>query len=441
MLEDLRFGVYRFLMRAKEPVFLPEFKGGVLRGAFGTVFKQIACSRSRGLDKVIVASDFEPERKVPGHGHAISATAASGLTESYGSNNSRAPGTYPTSFQEKSSGQEGQPGSDIEFTEFTECDEDFSEDDEVEELQETGGKKLPEDSAENRSRARERTSRREERPCRHCPVATGCVYKAIFEPSPPPGSERLKNLEDIPRPFVFRIPPDPRRILNPDELLIWEIVLIGNAIGTLPYFIVTFKEIGEIGFGLWHDGRRSKAHLEAVHSVNPFDQTAFRIYSGNTNTVDLSRHIEITGEDIMAEAKKLPRDFIMVEFKTPTRMRYQSRYVEVPEFHVLIRNLLRRLSTLSYFYQGKEVNLDFQGLISRASKVRINASDLTWKPWLRYSGRSKTRMDFGGFIGKVWYEGPLEEFLPLLVYGTLSNVGKTATFGLGQYTLGKSRTR
>lgn len=386
MLEDLRFGVYRFLMRAKEPVLLPEFKGGVLRGAFGTVFKKMACSMSQGLEKVISPSE----------------------------------------------------GSSAGGTEFAKFDDDLSEDTDAEVVQDTGDTELRKDSSGKESRRHEKTSVRQERPCLQCPVAVGCVYKAIFEPSPPPGSDRLRTLEDIPRPFVLRVPPDPRRILNAGELLIWEVVLIGNAIGALPYFIVSFKEIGEIGFGLWHNGRRSKAHLEAVHSVNPFDGSAFRIYSGSTNTVDLSRHIEITGEDIMAEAKKFPRDLLMVEFKTPTRMKYQSRYVRVPEFHVLIRNLLRRLSTLSYFYQGKEVNLDFQGLISRASKVRINASDLTWKPWLRYSGRSKTRMDFGGFVGKVWYEGPLEEFLPLLVYGTLSNVGKTATFGLGQYTLGKS---
>jgi len=370
MLKDLRFGVYRFLMRAKEPLLLPEFKGGVLRGAFGTVFKKMACSRYQGPAVVVT----EPEI---------------------------------ASCSRKDTSPE--PG--------------------IEETRWEG----PEEAEEDRSEA---VSTRRDKPCLDCPAAVGCVYKAIFEPSPPPGSERLRTLEDIPRPFVLRIPPDPRRILNTGELLIWEVVLVGNAIGALPYFIVAFKEIGEIGFGLWHDGRRSKAHLEAVHSVNPFTHSASRIYSGTTSTVDLSRHIEITGEDIMAEAKKLPDDFIMVEFRTPTRMRYQSRYVEIPEFHVLVRNLLRRLSTLSYFYEGKEINLDFEGLISRASKVTLDASDLAWKPWLRYSGRSKTRMDFGGFMGKVWYKGHLEEFLPLLVYGTLSNVGKTATFGLGQYVLG-----
>lgn len=384
MLKDLRFGVYRFLMRAKEPVLLPEFKGGVLRGAFGTVFREMACCRSSEVFGSTVAERYEAQA---------------------GQNQAQ-------------------------------CDEEAPEDEVVVEADAD----LP--SGEAGKTPREQgDGRRKERPCLTCPTAQGCVYKAVFEPSPPPGSDRLRTLEDIPRPFVLRIPPDPRRILNPGELLIWEIVLIGNAISVLPYFIVAFKEIGERGFGLWRNGQRAKAHLEAVHSVNPFTHAATRIYSGNTNNVDLSRHMEMTGEDILAEARKLSGNLIMVEFRTPTRLKFQGRYVQIPEFHVMVRNLLRRLSTLSYFYQGKELDLDFEGMIERAQDVRIKAHDISWKPWLRYSGRTKMKMDFGGFVGKIWYEGRLAEFRPLLVYGTLTNVGKTATFGLGQYSLGMMRTQ
>src|SRR5205814_620486 len=39
-----------------------------------------------------------------------------------------------------------------------------------------------------------------------CPLAATCPYKAVFEPSPPSGSERLSKNQDIPRPFVFRAP-------------------------------------------------------------------------------------------------------------------------------------------------------------------------------------------------------------------------------------------
>src|SRR5881397_882791 len=44
--------------------------------------------------------------------------------------------------------------------------------------------------------------------CALSPMRNHCAYAAIFEPSPPPDSDRLSNLQDIPRPFVFRPPVD-----------------------------------------------------------------------------------------------------------------------------------------------------------------------------------------------------------------------------------------
>ena len=41
---------------------------------------------------------------------------------------------------------------------------------------------------------------------RTCPLTGSCPYKAVFEPSPPPGAESLSKNQDIPRPFVFRAP-------------------------------------------------------------------------------------------------------------------------------------------------------------------------------------------------------------------------------------------
>jgi hypothetical protein len=39
----------------------------------------------------------------------------------------------------------------------------------------------------------------------------------------------------------------------------------------------------------------------------------------------------------------------------------------------------------------------------------------------------------GGFIGAVEYEGNLEEFLPLLILGQYTHVGKYAVWGNGRY--------
>jgi hypothetical protein len=39
----------------------------------------------------------------------------------------------------------------------------------------------------------------------------------------------------------------------------------------------------------------------------------------------------------------------------------------------------------------------------------------------------------GGFVGEVTYEGEIEEFLPLLILGQYTHVGKYAVWGNGQY--------
>lgn len=40
-----------------------------------------------------------------------------------------------------------------------------------------------------------------------------------------------------------------------------------------------------------------------------------------------------------------------------------------------------------------------------------------------------------GFVGRVVYEGPLAEFLPLLLLGELIHVGKGTVFGQGKFAL------
>ena len=61
--------------------------------------------------------------------------------------------------------------------------------------------------------------------------------------------------------------------------------------------------------------------------------------------------------------------------------------------------------------------------------------ELRWYDWERYSNRQEVRMRLGGFIGRVTYRGDLGEFLPYLLLGMYTHVGKGATFGLGGYRI------
>ncbi len=110
-----------------------------------------------------------------------------------------------------------------------------------------------------------------------------------------------------------------------------------------------------------------------------------------------------------------------------------------PEFHVLFRRLLGRLSSLSVFHCGARLDADFTGLIDRARGVRLVADRTQWATWTRYSSRQDRRMDLGGILGEAEYEGDLQPFWPYLVFGQWTHVGKNATFGLGRYEIAEAR--
>lgn len=62
------------------------------------------------------------------------------------------------------------------------------------------------------------------------PLAASCPYKTIFEPSPPPGADRLSKNQDIPRPFVFRAPQTHQTRFEPGERFEFGLVLVGRAL-------------------------------------------------------------------------------------------------------------------------------------------------------------------------------------------------------------------
>ena len=117
------------------------------------------------------------------------------------------------------------------------------------------------------------------------------------------------------------------------------------------------------------------------------------------------------------------------------RLRYEGKITDNLEFHVLIRNLLRRISSLMYFHCGESLDCDFKVLIENATEVKIQSSELRWHDWERYSARQNQRMTLGGLVGKITYSGNFNEFMPFIKLGEYVHVGKGTTFGLGMYEI------
>ena len=264
--------------------------------------------------------------------------------------------------------------------------------------------------------------------CVSCLLRQTCAYIYVFETPVPPDAEVLRTYSDVPRPFVIEPPMDGKTVYEPGETLDFGLVLIGQGINYLPYFLLAFKELGGIGIGRG----RKKFSLGDVYAVNPVADSEALVYSSADEGVR-NENLSVGFVEIAESAQKLPSDGLTVRFLTPTRLKHSGRYMERPEFHVLFRNALRRLSSLYYFHCGERWDTDYKELVDAAQAVVIAEAETKWVDWERYSQRKGRRMDFGGFIGTVRYEGDLGPFLPVILVGELVHVGKACVFGNGRY--------
>lgn len=262
-----------------------------------------------------------------------------------------------------------------------------------------------------------------------CPAPESCPYHLVFEPAPPPDAPALSSLDDVPRPFVIGPPPAGRRTYPAGSELSFDLTLIGRARDFFPHFVVSLREMRGIGRG------RHPIALRRIEAVEPFDGRAIPVYSDEDNLV---RSHDASLSLGACERLRPPPGPLTVRFLTYTRLKHEGQWSRRPDFHVLFRRLLGRLSSLSVFHCGARLDLDFLGLIEQARAVRLVEDRTRWEDWARYSSRQDRRMILGGLIGEAVYEGPIETLWPFLVFGQWTHVGKNATFGLGRYELATS---
>lgn len=264
--------------------------------------------------------------------------------------------------------------------------------------------------------------------CCSCLLKTNCPYAYIFETAPPPEADALRNYSAVPKPFVIEPPLETKTFYAPAEKLSFNLLLFGQAITYLPYFIVVFRELGEMGIG---KGRKP-FRLAEVAAVNDLAGKRAIIYSGENELVR-NVNLNINGVDILNSINDSVPGEVTVEFQTMTRLKYSGNYMGNIPFHILMRNLLRRLSSIYYFHHAIKPLGDFHDMVERAQAVKTVAEETRWVDWERYSSRQDTRMNLGGVVGKVTYAGDLAEFWPLLMLGQWTHVGKAVTFGMGKY--------
>jgi CRISPR/Cas system endoribonuclease Cas6 (RAMP superfamily) len=257
--------------------------------------------------------------------------------------------------------------------------------------------------------------------CPRCQLLKSCAYFRIFENAQPQEGD---GNGVRPHPFVIE-PPDSAktRFSNGDEFN-FSVLLFGFANGYLPYFVYAFEEMGKIGIGRLLEGSRPGYDLLRVTSSSRI------VYEVADGFVLMGCEIDMPFDEGLEDDG---REFeITIRIETPLRLKFQNKFHTELPFHILTRSMLRRISSLNNHFGNGEPNLDYVGLIKRASDVETIDSSLEWLDWTRFSNRQQVRMQLGGMVGAITYRGRLTEFLPLIRYSSRVHLGKATTFGLGK---------
>ena len=239
----------------------------------------------------------------------------------------------------------------------------------------------------------------------------------------------------------------------------FSLLLMGEANTWLPYFIYAFEQMGQIGIGKKLNAHRGRFSLEKVQSNNGviYSSDDHKLTPKPVKKLGLKSLESFQGQDLC----------LKLTLETPLRLKFENKLQADLPFHLLVRAMLRRISSLMNVYGDGEPVLDYPGLVKKAETVKtiekcsnknynLNIShckqivagftdsfkkaetiktlekNLSWYDWHRYSFRQEEKMLMGGMTGSVTYEGPIEEYLPLIEFCEQVHLGKQTTFGLGK---------
>ena len=261
--------------------------------------------------------------------------------------------------------------------------------------------------------------------CDQCLLKERCVYALVFETQlsmrPPEGS----RIVSPPHPFVIEPPLTTETDFPKGSAFDFKLILFGDVNNNLPYFIYAIDQMGKIGIGKKINGKRGRFALKSVKCAKKV------VYSDMDQKLNATDSIETLS--LAQTEDHTNNNFILkVALETPLRLKFENRLKANLPFHVLVRAMLRRVSSLLNSYGDGEPALDYKGLVKKAGTVSIAESDLRWFDWQRYSHRQEKAMLMGGMTGSITYEGKIDEYMPLIDFCSKVHLGKQTAFGLGK---------
>ncbi len=223
----------------------------------------------------------------------------------------------------------------------------------------------------------------------------------------------LKRFQKPPLPFAFTLPVLP---LNHKGSLTCDIELVMAGI-TLNYsdwvirgVVSSVSQLAiEQGFKSNIISITSEALDGSGHHISP-DNPELTLLSGDnfiTTCTDAAETVRVT-------------------LRTPLYQNHNGKPLHCMTFPQFIRPIMRKISSLAYYYGGVELDMDFKWLAEGSFAVGVSEDRLRWESWPNAGS---------GLVGSMIFSGPLLEYLPFLLMGEQFHIGKKAAYGMGAYTI------
>jgi len=237
---------------------------------------------------------------------------------------------------------------------------------------------------------------------------------------------------NLPHPFVIEPPATEQTEFQAGDEFEIGLVLFGKSVSFLPYFVYTFDQMGRVGLGRG----KGRFELTAVYARDDLaNENKIEIYDNQSQMLN-GNFKTWKHTDLLLQPQWDNDGQLNIKLLTPTRILNKNRLVSQIPFDLLMRNILRRISLLGRIHCESDWDLPYKDILSQAEQdVQLVKSNTSWYNWERYSNRQRTRMNMGGIMGNLVYEGELAPFIPLIVLGQFTHIGKNTTFGLGKYVI------
>ena len=259
-----------------------------------------------------------------------------------------------------------------------------------------------------------------QRECESCSLDDTCGWHLVFGQALTTDPMALKRHQKPPLPFVFSFPAcnDTSEI---QKLIVVGLVVIGRAIPQLEMLLNGFSDL------IASESTPVRAEIA---------QIACRDYHGSVQNENVApslmqsgsivpENLLITSTDGLLDSRCCLGTTLDIYLMSPLRLLEAGHAAVNFKFGLFARSVMRRVSSLSFYYGESEMCCDFKELSRQVDDVVCIDE--------HFGYANVTNRKCSGITGYGTFLGDFSLLIPFLIIGSFVHVGKGSSFGMGCY--------